>query len=833
MVGLVLVSHSRSLAEAVADLLRRVVSPDLRLACSGGVGDDRALLGTDAIEIQEAISAVYSDDGVLVLMDMGSAILSAETAKDFLNPEDQEKVRLTSAPIVEGGMAAAVQANLGASLGAVANAALQGLLLKQDHLQDAPSADLATPPASEPVSNEILDVTIQNPHGLHLRPAALLIKTLAGFPGEVFVENRTAGRGPSLARSLVDLARLQIREGDLVRFSISAPDPQPVLESIRSLVDSQFGDVDQTVPAKEADGAPDLSQPFGVSRGIAIGRPILLDTIVSSVPTYTVQSGSDVTREVGKLRSAVAEAIAEFDGRIARLRASLQRQEMEIFDAQRMIFSDPTILKEAQAKIQEQHLNAAAAWQETLSRYAADQEKADDPYLRARAADFREVERTVLSHLINEKNRSALPDKAFKDATILVCEELTPTLAEQFLRLSIAGVIQLGGGPTSHGAILARALALPAIGGSRNSLEQLRTAQCVAISGSEGSLWIDPSPDLLADLARRQRSERSVSEQALEESQSFAITADGVPVRVGGNAGASSDISSARTNGAEFIGLFRSEFLFQNFEQVPDEDQQLAAYREALGPAQGAFPVTLRLLDVGGDKPLKFLPQAKEANPFLGVRGIRLLMANQRFFRAHLRAALRLADSFQIQLLVPMITDVSEILATRKLLREIAGELAAANVPHQWPIPVGVMIETPAAALLIDQLLTHVEFVSIGTNDLTQYILCAERGSSLVSAFSDALHPAVLRICEEVIQAARKREIKTSICGEIASDPEAIPIWLGLGLRELSVTAAAIPATKALIRKLDLSAIARQWAAKRLTFEGPSDVRTFSRSLTN
>jgi multiphosphoryl transfer protein len=833
MVGLVLVSHSRSLAEAVADLLRRVVSPDLRLACSGGIGDDRALLGTDAIEIQEAISAVFSEDGVLVLMDMGSAILSAETAKDFLNPEDQEKVRLTSAPIVEGGMAAAVQANLGASLDAVANAALQGLLLKQDHVQDAPSTDPVTAPVPSPLRNEILEVTIQNAHGLHLRPAALLIKTLAGFPGEVFVENRTAGRGPSVARSLVDLARLQIREGDLVRFSISAPDPQPVIESIRFLVQSQFGEAEQTVSPKEADKPPDLSQPFGVSRGIAIGRPVLLDNIVSSVPTYTAESGPDMTREVGKLRSAVAEGIAEFDGRVERLRTSLQRQEMEIFDAQRMIFSDPTILKEAQAKIQEQHLNAAAAWQETLSRYAADQEKADDPYLRARAADFREVERMVLSHLIDEKNKAALPDQAFTDPTILVCEELTPTLAEQFLRLSIAGVIQLGGGPVSHGAILARALALPAIGGGRNSLERLRTAKCVAISGSEGSLWIDPSSDLLADLVRRQQSERSDSARALEESRNFAITTDGVAVRVGGNAGTSRDISSALANGAEFIGLFRSEFLFQKYDQVPDEDQQLVTYREALAPAQGAFAVSVRLVDVGGDKPLKFLPQAKEANPFLGVRGIRLLMANQRFFRAHLRAILRLAVSFQIQLLVPMITDVSEILATRKLLGEIAGELTAAKVPHQWPIPVGVMIETPAAALLIDQLLPHVEFVSIGTNDLTQYVLCAERGSALLSAFSDALHPAVLRICEEVIKAAQKREIKTSICGEIASDPEAIPIWLGLGLRELSVTAAAIPATKALIRKLNISAIATQWADKRLTFEGPSEVREFSRNLAS
>ena len=833
MVGLVLVSHSRSLAEAVADLLRRIVGPDLPVACSGGVGDDRTLLGTDAIDIQEAIASVYSEDGVLILMDMGSALLSAETAKEFLNPGQQDRVRLTSAPMVEGGMAAAVQANLGASLDAVANAALQGLLLKQDQVQDGPPSAPPASPAPNLPANEILDMTIRNPHGLHLRPAAVLIKTLAGFPGEVMIENRTAGRGPILARSLVDVARLQIHEGDSVRFSISSPNPQPVIESIRSLVESQFGEADQPIPPKEAEGGPDLTQPFGVSRGIAIGRPVLLDAIVTSVPTYRVESVSDISREVEKLRAALAEAIGAFDNRIDRLKASLARQELDIFDAQRMIFADPTILKEVQAAIQEQHLNAAAAWQAILSRYAADQEKSDDPYLRARSADFREVGRTVVAHLVDDKNGSGLPDEAFADPTLLVCEELTPTLAERFRRLSIAGVIQLGGGPTSHGAILARALGLPAVGGARKHLERLRIAQQVAIDGSEGSLWIDPPSDLLAELVARQKVERSESQRAIEESQGLAITKDDILIQVGGNAGAAEDISSARSNGAEFIGLFRSEFLFQAFDQVPDEDQQLAAYRQALAPAEGGFPVTVRLLDVGGDKPLKFLPQAKEANPFLGVRGIRLLMTNRRFFRSHLRAILRLPDSFRVQLLIPMITDVSEILATRILLGEIADELTKAKIPHQWPIPVGAMIETPSAALLIDQLLPHLDFVSIGTNDLTQYVLCAERGSALLSAFADALHPAVLRICEEVIRAAQKGGKKASVCGEIASDPEALPIWLGLGLREFSVTAAAIPAIKALVRKLRLSEIAMQWASKRLSFQGPSDVRMFWRSLTN
>jgi len=317
----------------------------------------------------------------------------------------------------------------------------------------------------------------------------------------------------------------------------------------------------------------------------------------------------------------------------------------------------------------------------------------------------------------------------------------------------------------------------------------------------------------------------------LKQSGQPAVTSDGVHVLVAANAGSAQDISNALRFGAESVGLFRSEFLFQHFNHEPDEEEQLNAYRGAFGNDQKVLPITVRLLDVGADKPLKFLRSQKEANPFLGVRGIRLLFANPGFLRTHLRALLRLAESVPLKLLAPMITDVSEILDLKLRLDGLAHELRNQALPCRWPIPLGAMIETPAAALLIDQIIPHVDFVSIGTNDLTQYLLCAERGSPTLSAFADPLHPAVVRICENVIRKSRENGVEASVCGEAASDADAIPILLGLGLREFSVTAAAIPATKSLIRKSSAGSISAQLASRIASFSAASDFRKFSRNL--
>ena len=807
MVGLVLVSHSRRLAEAVVDLIKRTVAPDIPIAAAGGIGDDRAELGTDALDIQEAILSVRSPDGVLVLMDMGSAILSAETAKELVSFEMTEPLVLCSAPLVEGSIAAGVQIQIGSGLTEVTNAAQQGLLPKQDQL-----ADTAQPPQI-PATPEVvtgpgkdLEVTIQNEHGLHLRPAANLIKTLAPFKATVQIENQSAKRGPIAAKSLVDLARLQVRRGDQVRFTVTGPDQDAAWSVINDLAQTNFGEsATESVPPPHPAGAAD--GPFPVSAGIAIGQPIFLDQIEPPIPSYPVPDEAGVADELGKLQGALDRAEQEFSRRYERLRPTLNPETLAILDAQRLILTDHTIANEVETRIREHHENAAQAWQAVLTGLAAEQAAVEDEYLRARAADFREVRSLVLNELLDNAGKITLARNGANG--ILVCDELTPSLAETIGSTAIEGVLQLHGGPTSHGAILARALRLPSIGGAARFADQIRRAADIAFDGDKGTLWIDPSLEIRATIEAARAAGRTAFEAALSQSREPAQTKDGLLIGIAANAGSREDIVDAVRYGADSIGLFRSEFLFQKFDQAPTEAEQLAAYQEALSPI-GSRIVTLRLLDIGGDKPLKFLTVPQEANPFLGVRGIRLLFQNPEFLRSHLRAVLRLSADHQIRILIPMVTDRPELVRLKQLFSELNDELMAESLPHTWPVPIGAMIETPSSAILADQIAAECDFLSFGTNDLTQYVLCAERGNPALKMYSDALHPAVLRTCQPAIAAAHHRKISISVCGEIASDQEAVPILLGLGLRDLSVTAAAIPNIKALVRQLDVAQIAKQ-----------------------
>jgi phosphocarrier protein FPr len=820
------------LAEATVDLIKRTIGPDIPIAAAGGVGDDRSELGTDALDIQEAILKTRSPEGVLVLMDMGSAILSAETAKELVSFEMTDPLVLCSAPLVEGSIAAAVQIQIGSALNEVTAAAQQGLAPKQEQLDDtAPPPEPARSDEPELVHTKgtELAVTIRNEHGLHLRPAANLIKALAPFKATVQIENLSAKRGPVAAKSLVDLARLQVRQGDQVRFSIGGRDQEGAISAINGLVQTNFGD--NAAPAVRAippAAAPATDQPFPVSTGIAIGHPIFLEQLEPPIPSYAVPDEPSAKIEFEKLEGALTRAGNAFTSRFERLRTTLDPETVSILEAQRLILVDETVIADVRKQIHDQHENAAQAWHTVLTGLTDEQESVSDEYLRARAADFREIRSLVLNELREQTEKMVLPDNGAN--TILVCDELTPSLADTIGSTAIQGVLQLHGGPTSHGAILARALRLPSIGGGASAVDQIRRAAYVAFDGAKGTLWIDPSPEIRASIEAAQAANRSAFEVALSQSREPAKTKDGLVINIAANAGSREDVAAAVRYGADSIGLFRSEFLFQKFHQVPSEEEQLSAYQDALSPF-GSRLVTLRLLDIGGDKPLPFLTVPNEANPFLGVRGIRLLFQTPQFLRSHLRAILRLAASYQIRILVPMVTDQSELVQLRKLFGELHDELTSEKLAHTWPAPIGAMIETPSAAILAGQIAAECDFLSFGTNDLTQYVLCAERGNPALNLYADALHPAVLRICQPAIEAGRNRRISVSVCGEIGSDLAAVPILLGLGLHDLSLTPAAVPNIKALVRELDVSQLAGRLGERLTNFRTAEEVRAFGKTL--
>jgi len=838
MIGLLLVSHSRALAEAAVDLIRRTVSATLPIAAAGGVGETHLEIGTDAIDIQQGIESIARSDGVLVLMDMGSAILSTEMAKDLLG--DSIDVRLCSGPLVEGGIAAAVQIQAGSPMADVVAAAQRSLLPKQDQLGEAVQS---SEPAGDPVvTEESFESTLQNFYGLHLRPVAALVKALGAEAKNVQIENVTGKRGPVVAASLVEIARLQAKKGDTIRFLLSGPNTARVRKEIEGFLERlRSEDVLSVRPAAAEDGSASL-EPIAVSAGLAVGRVLFADRLDVKIPDSRPNTPVEVEAECRRLTEAIDAAQQTVAQRVAKFSSSLDPAEVAILEAQQLILSDETLLAKAQERIRSNPANAAASWYETLTEVAQYQAGAADDYLKQRAMDFREAASAVVQQLIGQTNQFA----NLNEDSVLVCAELNPTLIDQIQSTRITGVIELGGGSLSHGAILARSIGLPVIANAGRSESVLRSAEIVAIDGRTGQLLVNPAPEVVQEWRQRQADSRELQKRAVELSQTPAISTDKIEFLIAANAGKRRDVELALGNGADGIGLFRSEFLFDKFHVLPSEEDQLAAYRDALEPiladsrwqsaqpsasvtsnqgASAGFSITLRLLDIGGDKPLPFLSPGKEGNPFLGVRGLRLLLRHPEFFESHLSAILRLADLFSIKLLVPMVTSVDEISRLKQHLERAHQSLKAREFAHRWPIEIGVMIETPAAAVAFDQMIEHLDFASIGTNDLTQYVLSAERGNPQLEEFADSLHPAVLRLCQQVIALANQRRLPISICGEVASDPIAVPLLAGLGLRVLSVAPTAVPTIKATIRALTLSQMPPEKIAQLLGYSSAAEIR--------
>ncbi|WP_298852445.1 phosphoenolpyruvate--protein phosphotransferase [uncultured Sphingomonas sp.] len=643
-------------------------------------------------------------------------------------------------------------------------------------------------------------IPIVAPHGIHARPAARIVALLKPYVASVTIEH---GERSANARSTVALLGLGARRGDTVTAHAAGPDGAAALAALAAFAERHFGDDaadDNQPPAPRVDAGAD-GQGVTASPGLAIGVAVQLRAPDPDLP----RDGAGAVAENAALDIALAATAGAIGGKGV---------AAAIADAHRALLEDPELRAAAAAQIAEGR-SAAFAWRAALTGAADAIRATGDPLLIERVADLKDLERQVIAHLIGQP-QPALPD--LPRHAILIAEDLLPS---QFLALDgsrLAGICTAAGGPTAHVAILAAAAGVPMVVAAGPDILAIPDGRSVILDADAGR--IDPQPGIaaLAEAGERIAAARALRSAALKAAGDICRMADGTRIEIFANLGSAEEAAGAVAAGAEGCGLLRTEFLFLDRDTPPGEDEQRTLYSR-IATTLGDRPLVVRTLDIGGDKPVPYLPQAHEENPALGLRGVRLGLARPDMLATQLRAILAGVPGDQCRIMLPMIVDRDELRAVRHMLAQ-----AMAAVGRENPVQLGVMIETPAAALLADQIAAEADFLSIGTNDLTQYALACDRGNGAVSAKVDALHPAVLRLIAQAAAGGQAHGRWVGLCGGLASDPLAAPLLIGLGVTELSATVGAIPALKAAVRALDM-AICRALAARALDAASPAAVR--------
>jgi multiphosphoryl transfer protein len=847
VVGIVIVSHSEALAEGVVRLAREMGGEDLALEPAGGM-DEPGALGTDAERVRAAIERAMSEDGVLVLMDLGSALMSAEFAIEMLG-EGAGRVVMSEAPLVEGAVAAAVAARGGASLDEVAEEARGALAMKASQLgaearADAASpAEAASPGAAAPPPDAEAALPVRNAIGLHARPAARFVEVVRGFDAEVRVA-KAGGGEPVRATSLTNVVALGARMGDTLLVTASGPQASDALEALRALADEGFGDgvsggtAAPPPPAPVAEPPAEVTAPSpgdvlsGVpaSPGIAIGPVRHLRGPVGPPPDRPAESPERERERLDEAIAAAREAIAHDRETVAERAGGA---EAAIFDAHTVLLDDEALLDPAHEAIAA-GATAERAWHDAAEQVAGRYRALEEPLLRERAADVLDVGRRVVGALIGggagasgaagEGGSAGDVAAARGDAGIVVAAELTPADTAGLDPALVAGIATAHGAATAHAAILARALGLPAVVGLGDALTAVDEGTTLLLDGDAGTVQVDPPRDVLRDAEDRREHARARRAVARERAHEAGATRDGARIEVFANLGSAAQAADAVALGAEGVGLLRTEFLFLDRPELPDEHEQAQTLID-IAEALDGRPLVVRTLDAGADKPLPALPMPPEANPFLGVRGIRLALRRREVLATQLRAILRAAAEHPIKAMLPMVATLDEILATRAVLDE-----ARAATGIDTPLELGIMVEIPAAALTAEHLAPHVDFFSIGTNDLTQYTMAAERGDERLASLLAGPQPAVLRLIRATVEAAERHGRWVGVCGELAGDPAAAVLLAGLGVTELSMAPALIPEAKAALRAVDLPA-ARAAAEAALDAADADAARALASSL--
>ncbi len=836
-VGLVIVSHSAQLAAGVAELVGQMVQGKVPIAPAGGAGEaGEHVIGTSADTILAAIQSVDNPMGVLVLLDLGSAILSTETALEFLGEEPGGHVQLTAAPLVEGAVAAALEASLGRSLAEVRQAAER--MATKEQLQmlkpiNQPETSSETPPPAPAPSPETtesaLEITlpITNPTGLHARPAALFVQTAGQYDAqiEVFAHGKQAS-----ATSINGVLSLGVRQGDTITLRARGPQAEAALTAMSNLVRASFHEAEPPVvsapaaapaPPAQTQGQPSIGLPeeawrgVPTSPGVALGPALVVNEhrlALKDIEQQRIAPGQ-VAAEQQRLRDALSAAKQELQALARNLQSSIGAEQAAIFEAQALMLSDETLLDEALETIAARQIDAAGALALAGEQQALLLEGLDNALLAARAVDVRDAVSRALRHLRGQAGRPAptFDLGSLAAPVILLAHDLTPSDTAQLRPDMVLGICTVSGGPTAHAAILARALGIPSMAGlNEAAFQTIRTGDELGLDADAGLLYVQPPEEIRAQLAARvgeQQAQRAARQAEARQAQA-PLLIDGRRIALLANVGSEAEAEAARQWGAEGIGLLRSEFLFAAAATLPDEEQQFRSFarvfRAFVGDRASASvgPIVVRTLDAGADKPMPALEAVigplAEANPALGLRGVRIHLAYPQLLEQQLSALLRAAAATGIELhiMFPMIGTVEEVRSVRAIFERVYERLRAQAVPLPLHVPLGIMIEVPSAALLAPELAALVDFFSIGANDLLQYTLASDRINPAVSHLYQPTQPALLRLISQVAQAGRAAGKPVAVCGEIASDPRLAPLLVGFGVDELSMTPTALPAVR-------------------------------------
>lgn len=540
-------------------------------------------------------------------------------------------------------------------------------------------------------------------------------------------------------------------------------------------------------------------QGIAASDGIAIAKVYTLTEPDLTVTKVTVE---DSEKEVSRLDDALAASIKDVELIKETALKNLGEEEAQVFDAHLMVLSDPELIGQVKDSITSNKVNAESALKEVTDMFIsifAGME--DNPYMQERAADIRDVSKRVLAHLLGVK----IPSPAtIKDEVIIVAADLTPSDTAQLNRQYVKAFVTDIGGRTSHSAIMARSLEIPAIVGTKEVTSIAKDGDIIIVDGLSGDVFLNPSEEVVVEY--RAKAEAFAAQQAewekLKDSKSY--TKDGHQVELAANIGTPKDLEGVVNNGAEGVGLYRTEFLYMDSHEMPTEEDQFEAYKAVLEGMNGK-PVVVRTMDIGGDKELPYLPLPHEMNPFLGYRAIRISLNEPEMFRTQLRALLRASVYGKLRIMFPMIATLNDFRGAKALLEEEKAKLIAEGVAVNDDIQVGIMIEIPAAAVLAHQFAKEVDFFSIGTNDLIQYTMAADRMNERVSYLYQPYNPSILTLIKHVIDSAHKEGKWAGMCGEMAGDQTAVPLLVGLGLDEFSMSASSVLKTRSLISKLTLS----------------------------